>query len=178
MSLTTCMFSTIIITLMNTKLLFCHSFLYKLLTPEDGFFYSTICFFLSNISPSFTRIKNSFFETFLSFLVKNPGKTSFHSSVQRTARSNFIEGAAVPIITIQFVGIKIDSLFARLASKEIGEQLDMSDDSVEKSGYEMWVEFEWLPRHRWNPAISTSSEEFPFATSRREAVGEKARHLQ
>lgn len=54
----------------------------------------------------------------------------------------------MPIITIQFVGIKIDSLFARLASKEIGEQLDMSDDSVEKSGYEMWVKFEWLPRHR------------------------------
>ena len=66
--------------------------------------------------------RQEFFSSFVNML-KNEGVTELRT----------VEEAAVPVITMNFEGIEFDLLYARLALKEIPEDLELSDVSLLKN---------------------------------------------
>ncbi|CAA90398.2 Poly(A) polymerase [Caenorhabditis elegans] len=64
-----------------------------------------------------------FFSSFKQMLAKDPEVTNLCA----------VENAFVPIMTMKYSGIEIDFLFARLALKEVPEDLDILDDALLKN---------------------------------------------
>ncbi|CAG9771118.1 unnamed protein product [Ceutorhynchus assimilis] len=67
--------------------------------------------------------RNEFFGSFYQILKQQPEVTELRA----------VEEAFVPVIKMNFDGIEIDMLFARLAQKEIPDSMDLKDDNLLKN---------------------------------------------
>ncbi|EDS43359.1 poly a polymerase [Culex quinquefasciatus] len=83
--------------------------------------------------------RQDYFGSFFELLKKQPEVTGCRA----------VEEALVPVINMNFDGIKIDLLFARLALKEIPDNFDLREDMLLKNLDPKLVER--VPRHRRDP---------------------------
>ncbi|XP_043226235.1 poly(A) polymerase type 3-like isoform X1 [Amphibalanus amphitrite] len=90
---------------------------YRLGVHNRGADIDTLC-----VAPRHVE-RSDYFSSFLELLRNTPGVTDLRA----------VEDAFVPVIKMEFDGIEIDMLFARLALKEIPDDMDLRDDHLLKN---------------------------------------------
>lgn len=90
---------------------------YRLGVHNRGADIDTLC-----VAPRHVE-RSDYFSTFVELLRNTPGVTDLRA----------VEDAFVPVIKMEFDGIEIDMLFARLALKEIPDDMDLRDDNLLKN---------------------------------------------